>query len=68
MISNIDFIYINTFGIWVSLIFKDFGLDLWYAPWPYGPGPLTLVLLRGGGLYQPPNGFRPGAQNRTAKG
>ena len=23
---------------------------------------------RGGGLYQPPNGFRPGAQNRTAKG
>ena len=21
-----------------------------------------------GGLYQPPNGFRPGAQNRTAKG
>ena len=21
-----------------------------------------------GGLYQPPNGFHPGAQNRTAKG
>ena len=27
---------------------------------------LTLVLL--GGLQQPPNGFRPGAQNHTAKG
>ena len=27
---------------------------------------LTLVLLRGVG--NPPNGFRPGAQNRTAKG
>ena len=27
---------------------------------------LTLVLLRG--VVQPPNGFRPGAQNRTAKG
>ena len=29
---------------------------------------LTLVLLRGGGLQQPPKSFRPGAQNRTAKG
>ena len=28
---------------------------------------LTLVLLRGG-CTNPPNGFRPGAQNRTAKG
>ena len=27
---------------------------------------LTLVLL--GGLQQPPNSFRPGAQNRVAKG
>ena len=23
---------------------------------------------KGGGLYHPPNGFRPGAQNRIAKG
>ena len=28
---------------------------------------LTLVLLRGG-CTNPPNGYRPGAQNRTAKG
>ena len=28
---------------------------------------LTLVLLKGG-CTNPPNGFRPGAQNRTAKG
>ena len=28
---------------------------------------LTLVLLRGG-CTNPPNGFRPGVQNRTAKG
>ena len=28
---------------------------------------LTLVLLRGG-CTNPPNGSRPGAQNRTAKG
>ena len=28
---------------------------------------LTLVLLRGG-CTNPPNGFLPGAQNRTAKG
>ena len=28
--------------------------------------PLTLVLLRG--LQQPPKSFRPGAQNRIAKG
>ena len=27
---------------------------------------LTLVLV--GGCTNPPNGFRPGAQNRTAKG
>ena len=28
---------------------------------------LTLVLVRGG-CTNPPNGFRPGAQSRTAKG
>ena len=32
-----------------------------------GPIYLTLVLLRGG-CTNPPNGYRPGAQNRTAKG
>ena len=43
------------------------GMEAKSASW-YMNSSLTLVLLRGGVVPTPPNGYRPGAQNRTAKG
>ena len=49
-----------------SRIMSDHNIDL--GEWGVSSVPaLTLVLLRGGCTNRP-NGSRPGAQNRTAKG